>query len=414
MQHFLVYQGLGQGHEWFEEGKARPMTDVVIASGARTPVGSFTGAFANVPAHDLGTVAIKSALERAKCAPGEVSEVILGQILTAGQGQNPARQASMKAGIPIETPSYLVNQLCGSGLRAVALGYQAIRNGDASVIVAGGQESMSMAPHAAHLRNGQKMGSLEFVDTMIKDGLMDAFHNIHMGTTAENVAREFQITREEQDRFAVSSQNKAEEARKSGRFKDEIVPVTVTERKGVRVVEADEYIRDGVTYESVSGLRPAFAKDGTVTAANASGLNDGAAALVLMSADDARARGLTPLARIVSWASAGVDPKIMGTGPIPASRMALKKAGWSTSDLDLVESNEAFAAQACAVNKALGLDSAKVNVNGGAIAIGHPIGASGGRILVTLLYEMQKRNAKKGLATMCIGGGMGIAVCVER
>jgi acetyl-CoA C-acetyltransferase len=390
------------------------MTDVVIASGARTPVGSFTGAFANVPAHDLGTVAIKSALERAKCAPGEVSEVILGQILTAGQGQNPARQASMKAGIPIETPSYLVNQLCGSGLRAVALGYQAIRNGDASVIVAGGQESMSMAPHAAHLRNGQKMGSLEFVDTMIKDGLMDAFHNIHMGTTAENVAREFQITREEQDRFAVSSQNKAEAARKSGRFKDEIVPVTVTERKGVRVVEADEYIRDGVTYESVSGLRPAFAKDGTVTAANASGLNDGAAALVLMSADDARARGLTPLARIVSWASAGVDPKIMGTGPIPASRMALKKAGWSTSDLDLVESNEAFAAQACAVNKALGLDSAKVNVNGGAIAIGHPIGASGGRILVTLLYEMQKRNAKKGLATMCIGGGMGIAVCVER
>ena len=390
------------------------MTDVVIASGARTPVGSFTGAFANVPAHDLGTVAIKAALERAKCTPGEVSEVILGQILTAAQGQNPARQASMKAGIPVETPSYLVNQLCGSGLRAVALGYQAIRNGDADVIVAGGQECMSMAPHAAHLRNGQKMGGLEFVDTMIKDGLMDAFHNIHMGLTAENVAREFQITREEQDRFAVASQNKAEAARKSGRFKDEIIPVTVTERKGVRVVEADEYIREGVTYESVSGLRPAFAKDGSVTAANASGLNDGAAALVLMTADNARARGLTPLARIVSWASAGVDPKIMGTGPIPASRMALKKAGWSTSDLDLVESNEAFAAQACAVNKALGLDTGKVNVNGGAIAIGHPVGASGGRILVTLLYEMQKRGAKKGLATMCIGGGMGIAVCVER
>ena len=390
------------------------MTDVVIASGARTPVGSFTGAFANVPAHDLGTVAIKAALDRAKCTPGEVSEVILGQILTAGQGQNPGRQAAMKAGIPVETPAYLVNQLCGSGLRAVALGYQAIRNGDASVIVAGGQESMSMAPHAAHLRNGQKMGGLEFVDTMIKDGLTDAFHGIHMGITAENVAREYQITREEQDRFAVASQNKAEAARKAGRFKDEITPVTVTERKGVRVVEADEYIREGVTYESVSGLRPAFAKDGTVTAANASGLNDGAAALVLMSAENAKARGITPLGRIVSWASAGVDPKVMGTGPIPASRMALNKAGWTAADLDLVESNEAFAAQACAVSKALGFDTGKVNVNGGAIAIGHPIGASGGRILVTLLYEMQKRNAKKGLATMCIGGGMGIAVCVER
>jgi acetyl-CoA C-acetyltransferase len=390
------------------------MTDVVIVSGARTPVGSFAGAFANVPAHDLGTAAIKSALERAKVAPGEVSEVILGQILTAAQGQNPGRQASMKAGIPIETPAYLVNQLCGSGLRAVALGYQSIRNGDASIIVAGGQESMSMAPHAAHLRNGQKMGSLEFVDTMIKDGLTDAFHNIHMGITAENVAREFQITREDQDRFAVASQNKAEAARKAGHFKDEIVAVTVTERKGVKIVEQDEYIRDGVTYESVSALRPAFAKDGTVTAANASGLNDGAAALVLMSAKDADARGLTPLARIASWASAGVDPKIMGTGPIPASRRALKKAGWIASDLDLVESNEAFAAQACAVNNALGWDKAKVNVNGGAIAIGHPIGASGGRILVTLLYEMGRRNAKKGIATMCIGGGMGIAVCVER
>ena len=390
------------------------MTEIVIAAGARTPVGSFAGAFANVPAHDLGTVAIKAALERAKVAPAEVSEVILGQILTAAQGQNPGRQAAMKAGIPVEVPAYLVNQLCGSGLRAVALGYQSIRNGDAAIIVAGGQESMSMAPHAAFLRNGQKMGSLEFVDTMIKDGLTDAFHNIHMGITAENVAREFQITREEQDRFAVASQNKAEAARKAGRFKDEIVPVTVTERKGVRIVADDEYIREGVTYESVSALRPAFAKDGTVTAANASGINDGAAALVLMSAKDADRRGLTPLARIVSWASAGVDPKIMGTGPIPASHMALKKAGWSAADLDLVESNEAFAAQACAVNKGLGWDRAKVNVNGGAIAIGHPVGASGGRILVTLLYEMGKRNAKRGIATMCIGGGMGIAVCVER
>jgi acetyl-CoA C-acetyltransferase len=390
------------------------MTDVVIVSGARTPVGSFNGGFANVPAHDLGAAAIRCALTRAKLSPAEVSEVILGQILTAAQGQNPGRQAAMKAGIPVETPAYLVNQLCGSGLRAVALGYQSIKNGDASVIVAGGQESMSMAPHAAHLRNGQKMGSLEFVDTMIKDGLMDAFHDIHMGITAENVAREFQITREEQDRFAVASQNKAEAARKAGRFKDEIVPVTVTERKGVRVVDQDEYIREGVTYESVSGLRAAFAKDGTVTAANASGLNDGAAALVLMSAKDADARGLTPLARIVSWASAGVDPKIMGTGPIPASRMALKKAGWSAADLDLIESNEAFAAQACAVNRSLGWDAAKVNVNGGAIAIGHPVGASGGRILITLLYEMQRRDAKKGIATMCIGGGMGIAVCVQR
>ena len=390
------------------------MTDVVIASGARTPVGSFNGGFANVPAHDLGSAAIKCALKRANVAPADVSEVILGQILTAAQGQNPGRQAAMKAGIPVETPAYLVNQLCGSGLRAVALGYQSIKNGDASIIVAGGQESMSMAPHAAHLRNGQKMGSLEFVDTMIKDGLMDAFHGIHMGITAENVAREFQITREEQDRFAVASQNKAEAARKAGRFKDEIIPVTVTERKGVRVVDQDEYIRDGATYESMSGLRAAFAKDGTVTAGNASGLNDGAAALVLMSAKDADTRRLTPLARIVSWASAGVAPKIMGTGPIPASRMALKKAGWSAADLDLIESNEAFAAQACAVNRSLGWDSAKVNVNGGAIAIGHPVGASGGRILVTLLYEMQRRNAKKGIATMCIGGGMGIAVCVER
>jgi acetyl-CoA C-acetyltransferase len=390
------------------------MTDVVIASGARTPVGSFNGAFATVPAHDLGVVAITSALERANVAPQDVSEVILGQILTAGQGQNPGRQAAIKAGIPIETPAYLVNQLCGSGLRAVALGYQAIRNGDASIVVAGGQESMSLAPHAAYLRTGQKMGGLELADTMLKDGLTDAFHGIHMGITAENVAREFQITREEQDRFAVASQNKAEAARKAGRFKDEIATVSVTERKGVRVVADDEYIREGVTYDSISGLRPAFAKDGSVTAANASGINDGAAALVLMSAKNAEARKIKPLARIVSWASAGVDPKIMGTGPIPAARAALKKAGWGASDLDLIESNEAFAAQACAVNKGLGWDTAKVNVNGGAIAIGHPIGASGGRILVTLLYEMLRRDANKGLATMCIGGGMGIAVCVER
>ena len=390
------------------------MTDVVIASAARTPVGSFNGSFANVPAHDLGTVAIKAALERANVAPNEVSEVILGQILTAAQGQNPGRQAAMKAGVPAETPAWLVNQLCGSGLRAVAIGYQSIKNGDASIIVAGGQESMSMSPHAAHLRNGQKMGGLELVDTMIKDGLTDAFHNIHMGITAENVAREYQITREEQDRFAVASQNRAEVARREGKFKDEIAPVTVTERKGVKMVNQDEYIREGVTYDSVASLRPAFAKDGTVTAANASGLNDGAAALVLMSADEAKKRGLSPLARIASWASAGVDPKIMGIGPIPASRAALKKAGWRTDDLDLVEANEAFAAQACAVNKGLAWDPAKVNVNGGAIAIGHPIGASGGRILTTLLYEMVRRNAKKGIATMCIGGGMGIAVCVER
>ena len=388
--------------------------DVVIASGARTPVGSFNGAFANVPAHDLGAVAIGAALERAKVLPAEVSEVILGQILTAAQGQNPARQAAMKARIPVETPAYLVNQLCGSGLRAVALGYQTIRNGDASIVVTGGQESMSMAPHAAHLRNGQKMGPLQMVDTMMTDGLIDAFHGIHMGITAENVAREYQITREEQDRFAVASQNKAEAARKSGRFSDEIVPVTVPERKGVRTVSDDEYIREGVTYAAVSSLRPAFAQDGTVTAANASGINDGAAALVLMSAKDAEVRAVNVLGRIASWASAGVDPKLMGTGPIPASRLALKKAGWSSSELDLVESNEAFAAQACAVNRALAWDTGKVNVNGGAIAIGHPVGASGGRILVTLLYEMRRRNAKKGIATMCIGGGMGIAVCVER
>ena len=390
------------------------MTEVVITAGARTPVGSFNGAFAKVPAHDLGTAAIKAALERAKLEPGEVSEVILGQVLTAGQGQNPARQAALNAGIAQESPAWLVNQICGSGLRAVGIGYQAIRNGDADIIVAGGQESMSMSQHAAHLRGGTKFGSLSFADTMITDGLTDAFDNIHMGITAENVAREFQITREDQDRFAVASQNKAEAAREAGKFKDEIASVTVKERKGERVVDADEYIRQGVTYESVSGLRPAFAKDGTVTAGNASGLNDGAAALILMAAANAEKRGLNPLARIASFASAGVDPKLMGIGPIPASRAALKKAGWTIDDLDLIEANEAFAAQACAVNKDLGWDTSRVNVNGGAIAIGHPIGASGGRILVTLLHEMLRRDAKKGLATMCIGGGMGVALCVER
>jgi acetyl-CoA C-acetyltransferase len=390
------------------------MQDVVIASAARTPVGSFNGAFANLPAHELGRIAIAAALSRAKLEGGHVSETIMGQILTAAQGQNPARQASVNAGIPYETPAWIVNQLCGSGLRAVALGYQQVVNGDAKIVVAGGQESMSMAPHAAHLRAGQKMGSLEFTDTMLKDGLWDAFHGYHMGVTAENVAQRWQITREMQDRFAVASQNKAEAARKSGRFKDEIVPVAVKERKGERVVDADEFIRDGVTYESVSGLKPAFQKDGTVTAANASGINDGAAAVVLMTASEAQARGLAPLARIASWAHAGVDPAIMGTGPIPASRAALKKAGWEAKDLDLIEANEAFAAQACAVNKDMGWDPAKVNVNGGAIAIGHPIGASGARVLTTLLYEMGKRDAKKGLATLCIGGGMGIAMCVER
>jgi acetyl-CoA C-acetyltransferase len=390
------------------------MTEVVIVSGARTPVGSFNGAFASVPAHDLGKVAIEAALERAKVAPKDVSEVILGQILTAAQGQNPARQASIHAGIPVEAPAWIVNQLCGSGLRAVALGYQQIMGGDASIVVAGGQESMSQAPHAAYLRAGQKMGGLELTDTMLKDGLIDAFHGYHMGVTAENVAREFQITREAQDRFAVASQNKAEAARKSGRFKQEIAPVTIKERKGERVVDTDEFIRDGVTYDGISGLKPAFQKDGTVTAANASGINDGAAAVVLMSAKEADARGLKPLARIASWATVGVDPAVMGTGPIPASRLALKKAGWSVGDLDLIEANEAFAAQACAVNKELGWDTAKVNVNGGAIAIGHPIGASGARVLVTLLFEMEKRNAKKGLATLCIGGGMGVALCVER
>jgi acetyl-CoA C-acetyltransferase len=391
------------------------MTDVAIVAAARTPVGSFNGSFANVPAHELGRTAIKEVLKRAQLDGKDVSEVILGQILTAGQGQNPARQASINAGIPVEVPAWGVNQLCGSGLRAVALGHQAVVNGDSTIVIAGGQESMSMAPHAAYLRAGQKMGPLEFVDTMIKDGLMDVFNGYHMGNTAENVAKEWQITREQQDQFAVASQNKAEAARKAGRFKDEIAPVSIKEKKGEKVIDTDEYIRDGVTYDSIKDLRPAFLRDGgSVTAANASGINDGAAAVVLMSAKEADRRGLKPLAFIKSWAQAGVDPKIMGTGPIPASRAALKRAGWTVADLDLIEANEAFAAQACAVNKDMGWDPSKVNVNGGAIAIGHPIGASGGRVLVTLLHEMQKRNARKGLATLCIGGGMGIAMCIER
>jgi acetyl-CoA C-acetyltransferase len=390
------------------------MEDVVIVSAARTPVGSFSGAFAAVPAHKLGEVAIRAALERAKVDGADVSEVILGQVLTAAQGQNPARQASIAAGLPIGTAAWGINMVCGSGLRTVALGAQAIRNGDSRIVVAGGQESMSMSTHAAYLRPGQKMGDLSMIDTMIRDGLWDAFNGYHMGTTAENVAKEFQITRDDQDRFAVASQNKAEAARKAGKFKDEIAAVTVKTRKGETVVDTDEYIRDGATLEAMAGLKPAFAKDGTVTAGNASGLNDGAAALVLMSAKDAAARGLIPLGRIASWAHAGVDPKVMGTGPIPASKLALQKAGWKAADLDLIEANEAFAAQACAVNKELGWDTSKVNVNGGAIAIGHPIGASGARVLTTLLFEMGRRDAKKGLATLCIGGGMGIALCVER
>jgi len=390
------------------------MTEVVIVSAARTPVGSFLGAFANVPAHELGKTAIRAAVERAGLEPSDVDEVILGQVLQAGAGQGPARQASVAAGVPIESPAWSLNQLCGSGLRAVALGMQQIASGDARVVVAGGQESMSQAPHAANLRNGQKMGDLGFVDTMIKDGLWDAFHGYHMGQTAENIAARWQITREDQDRFAVGSQNRAEAAQKAGKFVDEIAPVTVKGRKGDVVVEADEYPRHGSTYEAMAGLRPAFSKDGSVTAGNASGLNDGAAAVVLMSAEDAKARGLEPLARIVSWANAGVEPEIMGTGPIPASRKALEKAGWSISEVDLVESNEAFAAQSLCVVKELGLDPAKVNVNGGAIAIGHPIGASGARILTTLLHEMKRSGAKKGLATLCVGGGMGVAMCVER
>src|SRR5215468_2681123 len=387
---------------------------IVIAGAARTPVGSFNGSLASLPAHELGKIAIRAALERAHVEPGEISEVIMGQILSAGAGQNPARQASIGAGIPVDAPAWGMNQLCGSGLRAVALGAQQIQLGSSSIVVAGGQESMSQAPHCAHLREGTKMGDVKFIDTMIKDGLWDAFNGYHMGNTAENVARQWQITREEQDRFAVASQNKAEAAHKAGKFKSEITPVTIKTRKGETVVDADEYPKHGTTIEAVGKLRPAFDKEGTVTAGNASGINDGAAALVLMKASAAAKLGKTPLARIVSWAHAGVDPAIMGTGPIPASRAALKKAGWKIEDLDLVEANEAFAAQACAVNKDLGWDTSKVNVNGGAIAIGHPIGASGARVLVTLLYEMQKRNAKKGLATLCIGGGMGIAMCIER
>ena len=390
------------------------MSSIVIASAARTPVGSFNGALSSVAAHDLGAVAIKAALERAGVAPQDVDEVILGQILSAGQGQNPARQAAMAAGIPQEATAWGLNQLCGSGLRAVALGMQQIANGDANIIVAGGQESMSMAPHAMHLRNGVKMGAAYMVDTMMHDALTDAFYNYLMGNTAENVAKQWQLSRDEQDAFAVASQNKAEAAQKAGKFKDEIAAVTIKGRKGDTVVEEDEYIKHGVTIEGISKLRPAFDKEGTVTAANASGINDGAAATVLMSEAEAAKRGITPMARIVSWATAGVDPQIMGTGPIPASRKALAKAGWSVGDLDLVEANEAFAAQACAVNKDMGWDPAIVNVNGGAIAIGHPIGASGARILNTLLFEMQRRDAKKGLATLCIGGGMGVALCVER
>ncbi|PWC42606.1 acetyl-CoA C-acetyltransferase [Azospirillum sp. TSO22-1] len=388
--------------------------DVVIAGAGRTPIGAFNGGLSAVPAHELGAAVIRSALERACTDAAEVSEVILGQVLTAGQGQNPARQAAMAAGIPIDKTAFGINQVCGSGLRAVALGHQAILTGDAEVMVVGGQESMSLSPHVMHLRNGVKMGSAELLDTMIRDGLWEAFHGYHMGVTAENVARAWALTREEQDAFAASSQQKAEAAVKAGRFKDEIVPVTVKTRKGDVVVDTDEYPKFGTTVESLAKLRPAFAKDGTVTAGNASGINDGAAALVLMSADNAAKRGIAPLARIVSWATAGVDPAIMGTGPIPASRLALKKAGWTVGDLDLIEANEAFAAQALAVNKDLGWDPAKVNVNGGAIALGHPIGASGARVLVTLLHEMQKRDARKGLATLCIGGGMGVALCVER
>ncbi|EJK86024.1 acetyl-CoA C-acetyltransferase [Agrobacterium rhizogenes] len=386
---------------------------IVIASAARTAVGSFNGAFAAVPAHELGAAAIKGALERAGVDAQDVDEVILGQVLQAAEGQNPARQAAMKAGIPQEATAWSVNQLCGSGLRAVALGMQQIATGDAKIIVAGGQESMSMAPHAAHLRAGTKMGDMKMIDTMIKDGLTDAFYGYHMGITAENIARQWQLSREEQDQFAVASQNKAEAAQTAGRFKDEIVPFTIQTRKGDIIVDTDEYIRHGATLDSMAKLRPAFDKDGTVTAANASGLNDGAAAAVLMSEAEASRRGIQPLARIVSWATAGVDPKIMGSGPIPASRKALEKAGWSVGELDLVEANEAFAAQACAVNKDLGWDTSIVNVNGGAIAIGHPIGASGARVLNTLLFEMKRRGAKKGLATLCIGGGMGVAMCFE-
>ena len=389
------------------------MTDIVIVSAVRTPVGSFNGALAALPAHELGKIAIQAAVERAGVRVADVEEVIMGQVLQAGAGQGPARQASVNAGVPVESPAWSVNQLCGSGLRAVALAAQQIAAGDAGIVVAGGQESMSQSPHAAHLRAGHKMGDLAFVDTMIKDGLWDAFHGYHMGQTAENIAARWQITREDQDRFAVASQNKAEAAQKGGRFTSQIAPVTIKGRKSDTIVDQDEYIRHVATYESVSGLKPAFTRDGSVTAANASGLNDGAAALVLMTADEAARRGLKPLARIASWAHAGVEPEIMGTGPIPATQKALAKAGWKVADLDLIESNEAFAAQSLAVVRELALDPAKVNVNGGAIAIGHPIGASGARILTTLLHEMDRSGAKKGLATLCVGGGMGVAMCVE-
>ena len=390
------------------------MTNIVIASAARTPVGSFNGAFASLPAHTLGQIAIQAALSRAGVNAAEVDEVIMGQILAGGAGQNPARQAAIHAGIPNEATAFGINQLCGSGLRAVALAAQQVASGDATIVVAGGQESMTQAPHCANLRAGQKMGGLELIDTMLKDGLMDAFNGYHMGNTAENVAQKYQITRQEQDEFAAASQRKAGEAMAAGRFKDEIAPVTVKGRKGDTVVDADEYPKPETTADVLGKLRPAFSKEGTVTAGNASGINDGAAALVVMTADEAKRRGITPLARIVSWATAGVDPAIMGTGPIPASRKALKKAGWTIDDLDLIEANEAFAAQAIAVNKDLGWDTSKVNVNGGAIALGHPVGASGARVLTTLLFEMQRRGAKRGLATLCIGGGMGVAMCVER
>ena len=388
--------------------------DIVIVSAARTPVGTFNGALSSLTAAQLGTVALKAAISRANVEAAEVDEVILGQILTAAQGQNPARQAAVHAGIPLTTPAWGMNQLCGSGLRAVALGMQQIAMGDAKIVAAGGQESMSKAPHAQHLREGVKMGDYQMIDTMIRDGLWDAFNGYHMGNTAENVAAQWQITRDMQDNFAVASQNKAEAAQAAGKFKDEIAPVTITTRKGDVIVSDDEYIKKGVTLEGIAKLKSAFMKDGTVTAANASGINDGAAVVILMSAAEASKRGLTPLARIASWASVGVDPAIMGSGPIPASRAALAKAGWKASDLDLIEANEAFAAQACAVNKDMGWDTAKVNVNGGAIAIGHPVGASGARVLNTLLFEMGRRNAKKGLATLCIGGGMGVAMCLER
>jgi acetyl-CoA C-acetyltransferase len=390
------------------------MSEVVIVAAARTPVGAFSGGLSSVPADYLGQVAITAVLERAGVSPQDVDEVVMGQILTAGAGQNPARIAAVNAGIPVEKTAYGINQLCGSGLRTVALGSQAILLGDAKIVVAGGQESMSQAPHCMHLRNGTKMGPAEMVDTMIKDGLWDAFNGYHMGTTAENVAEKWQLTREQQDAFAAHSQQKAEAAMAAGKFKDEIVPVTIKTRKGDIVIDTDEHPKSGVTAEGLAKLRPAFSKDGTVTAGNASGINDGAAVVVLMSAEEAKSRNLKPMARIKSWATAGVDPSIMGTGPIPASRKALEKAGWAASDLDLIEANEAFAAQACAVNKDMGWDEDKVNVNGGAIALGHPIGASGARVLVTLLHEMDKRDAKKGLVTLCIGGGMGIAMCVER